>query len=294
MKDAGQPALPGCAVLLQRALDIYRARWRTFLRIIAVGIAATLAALLTFPPILFYIVLRYSPAHSWDGFVFAASSALFLTSAIFVWTQAALVLCALDSERGPTAQECFETAWSRIPGFLWVCVLACAICFGGLSLLVLPGLVLSAWMCFAPLIYLSEGVRGFDALLKSRYYIRGRFWAVILRLSAFGAPAAASTFIPFAGGAVRLVALPFTFIGAALVLTELRRLRGTEPFAPSLRAKLFLALFLSGLLVPVLLMPRAVAWARPGWDAWKGLVARILLVTPPRPGSPVRPYRSLP
>ncbi|MCX5795690.1 MAG: hypothetical protein NTY77_09375 [Elusimicrobia bacterium] len=286
MADAVQPALPSFDVMFQRALLIYRARWRTVASIIAIGAAATLAAAVVVPLLLFLVLLRQAPGRSWEAFIFSTACAVFLASAVFLWAQVALGLCLVDPERGPGAKECFDAAWARMAGFAWVCLLVGAACAGGLFLLVVPGLVLSVYLCFAPFIYLSEGIGGFDALLKSCHYIRGRFWPVTGRLTAFWVPAAATAFVPFAKGPARLVVMPFVLIGSALLLAELRRLRGQTPFAPSRRAKLLLALAVSGLAVPVYLLPRALGWASPRVLAMESRLARKALdsLAPRRPG----------
>ncbi|MDD5628394.1 MAG: hypothetical protein PHU21_04985 [Elusimicrobia bacterium] len=280
MEGAARPDLPGFGFLFKRAGLIYRERWRTIFSIIVVGAAATMAAAVFVPLILLFFLLRHAPGQSWDAFIFCGVCAAFLASAVFVWAQAALGLSLIDPDRGPGAKDCFEAAWAKIPGFAWVCILAAAACTGGFFLLIVPGLVLSVCLAFAPLIYLGEGVGGFAALLKSCHYVKGRFWAVAARLGALCAPTAATSLVPLGRGTARLAVMPLTFIGAALLLAELRRLRGRAPFAPSLRGRLLLALALAGLAVPVFLLPRTLAWAAPRLHALESRLTSGLLDTP--------------
>ncbi len=75
-------------------------------------------------------------------------------------------------------------AWARKHtwGLLWIYILTVLTVYGGLLLLIIPGIVVSFLIYFSQYAFAAEGVTGINALLRSRDLVRGHAWAVVGRL----------------------------------------------------------------------------------------------------------------
>jgi|GEM_PF-3972573 len=251
--------LPGPVELFSRATRLYRERWRTVFQIMALGLAATLASYFM-AVVLGVVSLRLAPRAVWEALTLACVFGAVFSLLVFAWSQAAMIMAIMAPEPSPAA-ECLEASWSKTPGFIWVCALLLAASTGGLFLGVLPGILAAMTFGFAPFIQLTEGIGGLDALLKSAHYVRAQPWRVGGQLAVVSAAGSLPAVVPLAGPLlIQVLGLPFVCMSLAVLLCELRRLRGGEPFVPSWRGRLFFALCAAGLLVPAALLPRALAW----------------------------------
>ncbi|MCX5795693.1 MAG: hypothetical protein NTY77_09390 [Elusimicrobia bacterium] len=259
--------------LWARAAAVYRERWKVVLAVILLGNAAILAAFLAACASFMGAFFFARGMADVVGLTAMMSAAAF-AAAVLVWSQAALLWAA--AEPGGL-QVCLEAAWRKLPGFLLTCCLYLAACIGGFFLLVLPGLLASFWLAFAPLIYLTEDVGPLDALLKSVHYVRGRSVAVAGLLCLASAAGGLPGFVPVAGAVLQMLAWPFVLMNVAALLAELRRLRGGEPFAPAPRLKLMLFCCMAGCLIPIGLAPWALPWLWRYAAGHAGLVMQWLL-----------------
>lgn len=199
-------SLPGVGALLSEAWGIYRPRIKTFGGIIAIQIMAVAAIFIVL------LVLLYGL-----GSGFLASSALAVTrlggdsglmprtdsstvlmntinwltgfAIIFlviivpivmaqVWSQAAMIYAIKDSAENISAQEAYRRSWRKIGSLFWVGFLSFIIIAGGFIFFGIPGIIFSVWFSLASYIVIVENIRGMNALLKSREYVRGRAWEV--------------------------------------------------------------------------------------------------------------------
>jgi hypothetical protein len=64
---------------------------------------------------------------------------------------------------------------------VWLYTVYTTVAFGGLILFILPGIYLFVMCAFAPYLLYTDNERGLSAVVKSREYIRGRFWHVFTR-----------------------------------------------------------------------------------------------------------------
>ncbi len=62
--------------------------------------------------------------------------------------------------------------------FLWLNLLAIFIIIGSSFFFVIPGMIIGIWFSLANFVFLDENLRGMNALLKSREYVRGYFFKV--------------------------------------------------------------------------------------------------------------------
>ncbi|HET7099452.1 MAG TPA: hypothetical protein VFI61_04450 [Patescibacteria group bacterium] len=83
-------------------------------------------------------------------------------------------------------KELFKVAWKKLWGFSLVSILTLLAIFGGIILLVIPGIIFSVWFYFSKFIFM-EGKTGIvDSLKKSKALIKGRFWKIFGRVFVFG------------------------------------------------------------------------------------------------------------
>jgi len=113
----------------------------------------------------------------------------------------------------------------------WISFLTGLIIGGGYLLLIIPGLIFTVWFFSAQLLLPAEGVRGMDALLKSREYLRGQWLNVALRLLLIWAASAVVGAIPFIGPLVAVIFFPFVVIFHYLIYRDLRAIKGDVPYS---------------------------------------------------------------
>lgn len=140
--------------LLRGAWEIYKKYWKVLIPILAVPY------LLSWVPVigglLFFIV-----------FLFAAP---------------ALFVVLRDRQENVSLGTAFERAKKYVIPSLWVSIIYIAAIWGGAIALVIPGIILGGYLCFSMTIVVAEDARGMQALLKSWTYVKGYWWAVILRM----------------------------------------------------------------------------------------------------------------
>jgi hypothetical protein len=79
-----------------------------------------------------------------------------------------------DQAEGIGFQEAFKRSQVKIGAFFVISFLTGLAVFGGLLLLIIPGIIFALWFSQAPYIYIEQGIEGTDALKKSKYYVKGR------------------------------------------------------------------------------------------------------------------------
>lgn len=175
-------SLPSAAELLRQAWEAFKQRAGTLLPIAAVP-AAVLSAFLGVMAIAAPEALRAMAASGRVEGAGALAAALFGGLSLVVsWAgYLALYLAIVNPQLTVTAAYRSALESRRFLSFAWVMVLEMAAIFGGLLLLIVPGIIAAVWFMFAPFVFVVENARGFDALRRSRAYVRGRWWAVAWR-----------------------------------------------------------------------------------------------------------------
>lgn len=110
-------------------------------------------------------------------------------------------------------KEGLRKGLNNILGFWWVGVLSFLIVLGGLSLLIVPGLIFGIWFMFTTQVFVVESQRGLSALLKSKQYVQGSGWDLFGKLLYLGLIGflvfASSTLIVAAIGPALKSVIPF-------------------------------------------------------------------------------------
>lgn len=146
-------------------------------------------------------------------------------------TTAAMIYALVDADLD--VRHALGYGLQNLRGFFWVLLLSGFIIAGGSLLLILPGLLFFTWFVFAPFIFAEEGVRGMEALLKSRAYVRGRELPVCGRLLLVAVFGGALSAIPFVGSLLALLVMPVTLIFQYEICRDLRRLKGSVSYPVS-------------------------------------------------------------
>lgn len=164
--------------LFKEALSIYKANYKTFLKIISwfLGITVLLAVL--------NCVDRYTFFHYINKTfpIYLVLSAI--SFVIGLWTQIVLIrlIYAGLTKQAIDKKTLNQNAWRDTVPFLWVSILVGIITLGGLILLIIPGLIFSVWYFFSLYVFTIDGTRGYAALDSSKKLIKGKFWQVVWRL----------------------------------------------------------------------------------------------------------------
>lgn len=171
------------------------------------------------------------------------------------WGFSAFIFAVTDGTLG--IRDSLKKGWHRVLSFLWLYNLAGFIITGGFLLLVVPGVIFLIWFAFAQFILASEDERGMKALLKSKEYVRGKWFDVFLRLFVIWIMSACVGMVPVIGPIVSLLFFPFVMIFIYLVYRDLKEIKGdgmAYPQSAGEKAKWLGAGALGYVLLPLLVL----------------------------------------
>lgn len=213
------PGLAGIGELAGRSWQLYRKRFHVF----------SLVYIFYLTPVLLISVLCYSV---WDTFphplnplvvAWITAGALMAVLVCF-WGQASFIYAI--SEPALSAKPVFQKAAHMLWKFTWLYLLFMALTAAGLSLFVVPGIVLMVWFTFSFFILAREGKSGMEALLSSREYVKGLWWPVFARLFPVWAPAYLLGYLPGAGPLLSLLFMPFLTAYTYYIYEDLAVMKG--------------------------------------------------------------------
>ncbi len=162
-------SLIGIGELFSRTWDVFKRRWLTLLVIFILGFILTFAA----------IGLPIAGA-AWLDMPGISAVGIVTGFIVVFWYMAAFVFAVTNEQLGVFAA--FGASWRRILSFTWLATVFGFIVMGGFMLLIIPGIIFGVWFYFSMFILAAEDERGMAAMLKSKAYIEGYWWAVFLRL----------------------------------------------------------------------------------------------------------------
>lgn len=172
-------SLVGLGGLFSNAFTIYKKQWLPLLLISAItaGISYALSFLLLGGALLGVALISVVNPLVLIGVVFAA---LLVFSYLMVVLGGVMLRAVSDTTQGVGGS--FGWAFKHSLSLYWIYILFFLLIAGGFSLLIIPGIFFLIWFAFAPFVYATEGDKGFDAYFKSKDYVRGHFWSVVVRL----------------------------------------------------------------------------------------------------------------
>lgn len=168
--------------LLKKSLDIYKQNFGLFIGIMIIPVMI-LTVISFFSEKIFnpsFILPKLSSGENLWQFIFLFLGALAFSFFLMLWNQIALVYAVKDKDEKIGIFEAYRKALNKIFSYLWISLLGGLIIFGGLIFLIIPGIIFAIWFSFGVFILISENLKGIDALLKSKEYVKGKlsdvFW----------------------------------------------------------------------------------------------------------------------
>lgn len=140
------------------------------------------------------------------------------------WCIAAFILAVLDDNLD--FKEAMGKGWEKVFPFMWLYSLIGFIVVGGFLLFFIPGVIFLIWFGFAQFILFGEDVRGMDALLKSKEYVRDKWFDVFLRFCLIWLASGAIGLVPFLGPVLSILFFPFVMIFKCLIYRDLKLSKG--------------------------------------------------------------------
>ena len=182
-------SLPGATAIFGQAWAIYKQRLGTFLGVMAIPmlIMVVLLAVLAGGGLLGVSLLSSKFAAGGIGLLILLAILFFVI--IFIsqaWGQTALLYAVKDSQEKIGVMESYRRGWHKIFSYWWVGLLTGFITLGGFLLLIVPGIIFATWFSLAVFILIAEDLKGMNALLKSKEYVKGKWGGVFWRFFFIG------------------------------------------------------------------------------------------------------------
>ncbi len=165
--------------LFNISFEIYKRRFRTLLSVLLVPVISLILMTL-----LWYIGLILAG----ESFLFSVLMILLLlvfTLVVIVtqsWGYAAMLYAIVGHKENLGFVDAFKKGRKKIFSYWWILWIEGFIMLGGFLLLFIPGIVFFVWFSLAMYVMVSEDLTGLNAILKSREYVKGKWWGVFGRL----------------------------------------------------------------------------------------------------------------
>jgi len=172
-------SLPKATALLKDAWQIYRSRFWVLIGLLLIPALATI--LVMFGP----IILGVFPKFYTNLYILlpAITLSIVLIMILSLWCWLALLYAIRDRSEAIGIKESLRRAWGKqILSFWWIGILEFFTILGGFILLVVPAIIFAVWFSLSSFVFVTEGQRGFNAFLRSKEYVQGRWWSVFRRL----------------------------------------------------------------------------------------------------------------
>jgi hypothetical protein len=179
---------------------------------------------------------------------------LFISCITVFWGTAGLTVAVTDESLG--VSSALAIGWAKVWSFIWLFSILGFVVTGGLLLFFLPGMLFLVWFSFAQFILAEEDVRGMNAMLKSREYVKGYGGEVFLRMFLIWIIAAVVSMVPFIGPILSIVFFPFVLIYLYQIYADLKAMHTVRAFSASTgeKAKWVLVSLLGYIVLPVMII----------------------------------------
>lgn len=265
-------SLPGAIAILSQAWSLYKQRLAIFLGVMIIPMLVQTGLLAVLAPGGFLGFSFLSPKFTAGGIglLIILVIVFFLVFSINqAWGQTALLYAIKDSQEGIGVREAYRRGWHKILSYWWVLFLTDFIVLGGFLLFVVPGIIFAVWFSMAIFVLVAEDLKGMNALLKSREYVKGKWGGVFWRLFFIAALNVVISWTPtlifnflkvpigreIGGFVIGLFLTPLSITYMYFVYSKLKAVKGEVAFAPTGRQKatFIIAGILGMLVIPVLL-----------------------------------------
>ncbi|MDD2336740.1 MAG: zinc-ribbon domain-containing protein [Geobacteraceae bacterium] len=244
------PEMTDIGDLFRQSWDIYQKRFATLvllylLAMLAIAIPTALAVGIAF----FMTLIAGGTA-----FFVTVSLGILAGIACFLWCYSGFLCAVLDDSL--RLEDALTRGKRMILPLAWIFLLTGFIIIGGYLLLFIPGVIFTVWFFLAQFIMSGENVRGMDALLKSREYVRGYWLDVALRLFLIWVVSGVVSAIPFFGFILAVLFFPYLMIFHCLIYRDLRAIKGDTSCPCRTRNKLLWpgVALVGWIIIPIILM----------------------------------------
>ncbi len=100
---------------------------------------------------------------------------------ISIWGGVALVYKAVHNPEKLTVGQAFNHSKSKVAPVFWTGILSGLIILGGFILLIIPGIIFAIWYSLAENVVIAEGLKGWAALKRSKFYVKGYAGSIVAR-----------------------------------------------------------------------------------------------------------------
>jgi hypothetical protein len=186
---------------------------------------------------------------------FSVIGAISYLGSLFFWLWAIpSLLYNLKESTG--IKESYKKGFKILGSYIWIYFLLTIIITGGFLFFIVPGILFFIWFSLAIFILVFEERKGFSALFKSRYLVKGKFWRVLGRFLVLGLIIGLGLFLIFTliifgienkqiehqiseviGYFIQLFILPFFLIYGFLIYNNLKEIKAEIPYEEPARSK---------------------------------------------------------
>lgn len=172
-QEKALPKLISIKELFNGALDVYFGRFGVFFGTtilpVVVGILGKI------------IIVYYSAESNSPTFFFIGLFLILFSFALNLLSVVAVIYLISNSV---TLLNAYKYAITKLLSFMYLGVLSTLMVLGGSLLVVLPGIIVGVWLSFSIYILVYENTKGFEALTKSKAYVRG-YWLPVFGRTLF-------------------------------------------------------------------------------------------------------------
>ncbi len=187
-----------------------------------------------------------------------------LITILAMWSQSATLAAVVDDNL--SVRGALQVGWRRLWAMGWILLLAGSIVMTGFLLFVVPGILFSISLMFALYPLYEDDLRGMDAVMASRRYVKGRWWNTLGKLLLIWLMAFVLDLIPLVGPFLYFIFTPFLFLFMVIMYRDLKA-TAVEASAHERRSGWWL-LAAIGMLLPVVGMVAAVVSLGPRFPAF--------------------------
>lgn len=148
-----------------------------------------------------------------------------------IWPITALITAVAD--RSLSIREALAAGWEKLWAFLWLFSIIAYVIAGGYLLFIIPGVIFTIWFIFSQYILATEHIGGMNALLKSKAYVKDRWFDVFIRFLVIWAISTGVGLVPFLGIILSFLFAPFTMIYSYLIYEELKAVNPEPLYYPT-------------------------------------------------------------
>jgi len=110
--------------------------------------------------------------------IILGSFILFLSVIVSIAAGVGLII---SIDKGTNFAESYHAGFKLFWAWIWIAILIEVASLGGFILLIIPGIILSVQLVFALYVLVLEEKHGMQALIQSREYVKGYWWASVGR-----------------------------------------------------------------------------------------------------------------